>query len=135
MGIHKDFDAALAETLREKPTFTLAGQRFTCKARLSWKSLISLYDSDDEGLGTSVAQFFAIVLVKADRERFFSLIDDEDPDDDDYAVSVDQIRDVMGWLTEHYTGKAEGQPADSSDGPPTTGQQSRPRVVNLSQVG
>jgi hypothetical protein len=123
---HRDFDAALAEAKKEQPTFTLAGQHFTCRATLPWKALEHLIEGD--GLSVQVHQFFANVLVKSDRQRFADLVEQEDPEDDE-AVSVEQITDVMNWLTEHYTGKAEQQSPSSTDGPEKTGRSSR--VVNL----
>lgn len=125
MSNFKDFDAMLAEKVGGRPSFQLCGEKFECRSKLPWRkwnAMILSLQLEDNTAEDTVENFFNLVLVKQDRERFFALIDKEDEDDDEETfVSDEQIGKVMSWLLDYYTGKAEQSDESSSDKPPTTG--------------
>lgn len=133
--MHKDFDAMLAE-LGGRPTFTVGGEKFTCRAKLPWRKFRSMLDglSDDDSdveQGTHAMEaFLSAAVVRADRDRFVALLNMEDNDDDDTTgISPGEISSLSEWLMEHYTGKLNPSDESSSPGPPKTGRPSK--VVSL----
>lgn len=132
MSMHKDFDAMLAEKAGEKPTFTIAGQTFTLRAKLpyrKWNDLVALMRDEDADNMDSTKQFFNTVLVRADRERFSQLLDSDD-DEDEGVIGVNQMSELTDWVMEHFTGKLQSSSNGSSPGSNGTGQS--PNVVSLS---
>lgn len=113
MGNFRDFDAEVE--LRDRPSFRLGGETFTCKAKLSFRKIQKLLGAFTGNVAESelilkVDEFFAVVLMKDDVDRFFAMLDAADEvDDGDGAVDLGQIRDLMVWLVEHYTGNVSGQ--------------------------
>lgn len=111
---YKDFDAMLREKSGSRPEFTVGGQKFTCRSKLSWRKLASLLtayqDSGSPTTATGIAmaeRFFEIVILKEHRERFMQMLNSEGDDDDDEAVvSLTQFMDLMDWLMEYYTGQS-----------------------------
>ncbi len=137
MSVTRDFDRMLAEKAGERPTFQVAGQQFTLRAKLPynrWNKLVKVM-SDPEGDDAQAAEvFFSTVLIKADRERFLKLLrgsgDDEDDDaDDDTAIDLTQVSQITDWAMAHFTGKA--QPSSTSSSPGANGTGPQPSVVSL----
>ncbi len=132
----RDFDAMLAEKAGIRPTFKVAGQEFTLRAKLpyaKWQKLLAAMRSDDVSPHEANVEFFRTALIRADRERFLSLLnveDDEDDDADDSAViGMDQIDGIIDWAMEHFTGKLRSSSSGSSPGADETGPQRN--VVSL----
>lgn len=133
--VTRDFDAMLAERAGVRPTFRVAGQLFTVKAKLPFKrfqTLLSSLASDDVDEDAKTEEFFRLCLVAQDRERFFTLLDYDGEGDevDEWAVvSPEQVAALTEWLMELYTGKSLGNSASSSNGSAETG--APPNVVSL----
>ncbi len=128
----RDFDAMVAAG-EGRPQFTIGGQKFTARSKLPWKKFGALIDAmtaDDAGI-EATESFLCMSVVRADRERFRALLDNEDDDDDESVASPAQINALASWLMEHYTGKLSENDESSSDGPSSTGPQRR--VVSLSR--
>lgn len=124
MSMHKDFDAMLREKAGDKPTFSIAGQTFTLRARLpykQWDKLIALMQSEEGNGMDATHKFFNSVLVRADRERFAALLDSED-DDDEQVIGVAEMGDLIDYVMEHFTGKLQSSSNGSSPGSTGTGQ-------------
>lgn len=107
-----------------RPTFTLGGQKWTCRSKLPWRKFIaymsSLEDIENNVL-ERVEEFFSFALVQPDRERFTELLN-SDNEDDEKVVSPSQVNAILEWLLEYYQGKAEKNQENSSDGPQRDGQ-------------
>lgn len=138
--VTRDFDAMLNHGVR--PTFRLAGQTFTVKAKLPhkrFKNLLSTLAADDADEDKAETDFFRLCLVPHDRERFFALLDFDGEGDevDEWAVvSPEQVAGLIEWLMELYTGKLSSSSASSSAGSASVG--ATPNVVSLNsrtQVG
>lgn len=137
MGDVKDFDAMLAEKSGGRPEFVIAGQKFTARGKLPWKKFSTLIlsltaedTSSADGL-IKTEDFFRLVLVPADRQRFIDLInhDGDEDEDDDHIVGAQQVSEILDWLLGHYTGKAVQ--ADNSS-TPKSGDSGQPsNVVSL----
>lgn len=134
--MHKDFDAYLNADGGGRPTFTVGGSTFTCRAKLPWRKFTSLLaamtGADETGEGAAATErFLTMAIVREQRDRFEALLNLEDNDEDDtVGISPGEVNELAEWLMEHYTGKRSASDASSSDGPPNTG---RPRkVVSLS---
>lgn len=135
MSVTRDFDAMLAEKAGERPTFRVAGQEFTLRAKLpygKWNRLVS-YMRDPEGDDMAATRkFFNTALIKADRQRFAELlaVGEEDDDDDDVpSIDLRQMGPITDWAMEHFTGKLQSNSNGSSPGASATGQP--PNVVSL----
>lgn len=133
--VTRDFDAMLAERAGVRPTFRLAGQVFTVKAKLPHKRFKTLLATAGEE-GTDEDQvtedFFRMALVPQDRERFFLLLDYDGEGDevDEWAVaSPEQVNALADWLMGLYTGKRPPSEESSSDGSANAG--TSPNVVSL----
>jgi hypothetical protein len=138
--MYRDFDTML-EGLRERPTFRLAGQTFTCRApaKMSWDRWFQLMLGVTESGGFTeerkrTEDFVRAVLVPKDRQRFTDLLtvaaDDEDEDDAVEVVTNEQVGALVSWVLEVYSGKDKKSANGSSPSPDTTGQPSN--VVSLS---
>lgn len=136
----KDFDAALQEARGDKLEFVVGGQTFTARAKLPWKKysnlIISLFDADtttQDGVAKT-EEFFNLALTKKDRERFLALLDSDGDDDDDEDAIVDpkQISQILDWMLNLYTGKANKNETPSSDSQPDTGLPSN--VISLEKA-
>lgn len=120
--VTRDFDAMLAERAGVRPTFRVGGQEFTIKAKLPFKKfqkLVASLAGDDVDEDAKTDEFFAMVLVPQDRERFFLLLnyDGEGDEVDEWnVVSPEQVTSLTQWLMELYTGKAGASSASSSNG-------------------
>lgn len=125
--VTRDFDAMLAERAGVRPTFRLAGQVFTVKARLphkKFRGLLASLASDDYDEDEKTNEFFSMALIPDDRKRFFLLLDydgDGDEVDEQMVVSPDQVQALTTWLMELYTGKQSPSSASSPNGSDTTG--------------
>lgn len=125
--VTRDFDAMLAERAGVRPTFRLAGQTFTVKAKLPFKRFKNLLATlGDDNVNEDQAQddFFRMALIAQDRERFFTLLDDDGESEqaDEWAVvSPEQVASLTEWLMELYTGKPLPSSASSSAGSENTG--------------
>lgn len=131
MGVTRDFDAMLAEKAGIRPTFRIAGQTFTLRAKLpyaKWNKLLAGMRDADTDEKTASEEFFRTVLIKADRERFLDLLASED-EDDELVVGMDQIGEITDWAMGHFTGKAPSSSNSSSPGANATGV--APSVVSL----
>lgn len=125
-----DFDAMLAEQAGIRPTFRIAGQEFTVRAKLpyaSWSKIMETLRADGADLEAQ-KKFFRIALISSDRERFARLLDSED-DDDNRVIGLAQISAITDKLLEHFTGKLQSGSNGSSPGSSETGQS--PNVVSL----
>jgi hypothetical protein len=130
-----DFDAARSDTSGERPTFIVAGQTFTARARLPVNKFhILMAAMQVEGLGEidAARTFFDTVLVKADRERFRALLD-YDGEDDDTCLDQRALNKITEWALERYTGKDETSDETSTNGAPATGRSRK--VVSLHTPG
>lgn len=125
---YKDFDAALKEMLGDRPSFTMGGQTFTCRQRLPWKKfsnmILSLSGEEAQAGGglDKTEEFFRLVLIKGDRDRFIGLLnydgeDEENGGDDELAAAPQQVGELLDWLLAYYTGKADTTDESSSDKP------------------
>lgn len=129
----KDFDAALKSSGR--PSFVLGGQKFTCRApaKMAWARWNSIIGDLDSGPAGSVEaetertkKLFMKVLVSADRDRFKELLeyegsDDDSEDEDRPVIANSQVAELIPWILEVYTGKAEESESESSPKPSSTG--------------
>lgn len=121
---HRDFDAMLAESGR--PSFTLGGQRYECRAKLPWAKWRKLTasvvaeENPDEALFTE--KLLRLALLPGDRERFFAALNDDDEDlPDEQVIGMGEVNEIAEWLLEHYTGKTRGNAPTSSPGSEPTG--------------
>src|SRR4051794_18142014 len=135
MSVTRDFDAMLAEMAGTRPTFKVAGQEFTLRAKLpygKWNKLIAKMRADDTDADQATKEFFNTVLVRADRERFLALldVDDDEDDTDSGVVGIQQMDALTDWVMEYFTGKLKSSSNGSSPGANGTGQP--PNVVSLS---
>jgi hypothetical protein len=118
----KDFDELVRGRKREK--FKLGGQTFTTRANLSarrFARMLTLVEQIDgaEAAIDATAAFMDKVLIPEDRERFRLLLEvdpDEDVEDDEKAVTLEQINEVVDWTVEHYTGKRITREESSTPG-------------------
>lgn len=132
MALHKDFTAALAANAGERPTFTIAGQTFTLRAKLpykKWNALIDVMRSTETSEWDSSKTFFNTALIAADRDRFLALMDSED-EDDDLVIGMVEMSELTDWAMEHFTGKLRSSTSGSTPGAAGTGQPAN--VVSLS---
>lgn len=125
--VTRDFDAFLADKAGVRPTFRLAGQTFTVKAKLPSKRFRMLLNQlTSEGVDEDALEneFLRLAIIPQDRERFFLLLDydgEGDEVDEWSVVSPQQQQQLVEWLMELYTGKAEPSSGSSQDGSTTTG--------------
>lgn len=129
--MYKDFDAMIAS--KGRPEFTVAGNKFTCRAKLPWKKFSNLMLSmmgDDvtsqDGIDKT-EEFFRLVLLPQDRDKFLTILNFDGEGEDDalaeaLVVSNEQISEILDWLLAYYTGKAQANDESSSPSPPATGQ-------------
>ncbi len=134
MTVTRDFDAMLAERSGDRPTFKVANQEFTVRNKLpyaKWNALIGVMRDDDTAPHDATVKFFDTVLIRADRQRFLDLLNDESDEDDDEENLIDmaQLDAITEWLMEHFTGKLQSNSGGSSPGAGATGQS--PNVVSL----
>lgn len=125
---YKDFDAALKVSSGDRPEFTIAGQKFTCRAKVPWKKFGAMIFALQSGQlpegETEIGQtekFFQMVLIKADRQRFSDLLnrgleEDEDEEDED-IVSAEQMGALTDWLMSHYLGIEKKEESSSPELP------------------
>jgi hypothetical protein len=124
--MHKDFDAMLAEA-GGRPTFTIGGQTFTCRAKLPWRKFTSMLalmtGASEAGDGAQATEsFLTAAVVAKDRDRWVEMLNMEDNDEDDtVGISPGEINDLAEWLMEHYTGKRPASGESSSAGQSNTG--------------
>lgn len=125
--VTRDFDAMLAERAGVRPTFRVGGQTFTAKSKVPFRKFSRLMASFTDDAMTeeqATENFFNLVLIREDRERFFALLDadgDEDGTDDDGVITSEQMNDITEWLMELYTGKQRESSTSSTNGSGTTG--------------
>lgn len=121
----RDFDAMLAERAGVAHTFRVGGQEFRLRHKLAhrkWLKLLAAMRADDTDEQKATADFFAAVVVKADRQRFLDLLDKEDDDEDDEAViDFSQLDALTDWIMEIITGKLQKSSGSSSPGANKTG--------------
>ncbi len=134
MSVTRDFDAMLAEKAGVRPTFKIAGQEFTLRAKLpyaKWQKLQHAMRSDDITSHEANQLFFGAVLARGDVDRFLNLLDTEDTDNDDDAdlIGSDQLDALTEWALEHFTGKAPENANGSAPGSNATGES--PNVRSL----
>jgi hypothetical protein len=111
----------------DRPTFTVAGQEFTMRRRLSYKKLNMILFGEQITELEYAQRLFSTVLVPADRERFFALLDadnddDEDDNDDKELIDFRQMQQLSKWVMDYYTGRDDPKDETSSNGQGTTGQ-------------
>ncbi len=132
----RDFDAMLAEKANVRPTFKVAGQEFSLRAKLpyrKWRKVQQAMRADDITAHEANLLFFGAVLVRGDVDRFLDLLDADDDDDgerdDTEELGVDQLDEIISWAPEHFTGKPSESGDGSTSGANTTG--AAPNVVSL----
>lgn len=122
----RDFDAMLAEKAGVAPTFKVGGQEFALRPKLAykkWVKLLAAMRADDTDEMQATKDFFAAVVVRADRDRFLALLDkDDDEADDDDVIDMSQLDALTSWVMEILTGKLQTTSSSSSPGASTTGQ-------------
>lgn len=126
---YKDFDAMLNEKLSGRPDFKVGGHTFTARAKLPWKkfsNLILSMSGDDVSSTNGISKtedFFKLVLIPTDRQRFIDLLnhDGDEDDDDDSVIAPEQVSEILDWLLAYYTGKAGASESASSEQQPGTG--------------
>lgn len=132
--VTRDFDSMLAEKAGVNPTFKVGGQEFALRAKLPyrrWNKLLAAMRAPDADEQEATETFFRTVLIKADRERFLALLNNEDDDDDDAdVIDMSQMDKLTDWVMEHFTGKHPTSSDSSTPGANGTGQ--RPKPVSLS---
>lgn len=111
----KNFDSDGSKKA-ERPNFEVAGQHFTCRAKLSFRKWRTLFSDLDEETNTvdglvRINDFFQAVLLPGDRERFAELLESEDDDDDEQVLELQTLNDIIKWLMEHYSGNESEQPS------------------------
>lgn len=124
MSVTKDFDAMLAEQGNIRPTFKVAGQEFTMRARLPyarWNKLIAVMRADGIEQHEATVKFFDTVLIKADRDRFRELLEDDPDEDDANVLDLTQMNALTDWAMEFYMGKLQSSSPSSSPGANGTG--------------
>jgi len=130
--VTRDFDQMLAEKAGARPTFTVGGQTFTLRAKLPykrWNKLLASMRAEDVDPQEATADFFDVVLIRADRPRFRELLDRDGDDDDDDVIDLSQMDAITDWAMEHFTGKLQSSSGSSSHGANGTGP--APNVVSL----
>lgn len=130
--VTRDFDAMLADRAGIRPTFKIGGQEFTMKAKLPQKKYFAMryYMADDATTEEDAyRKLFETALVKADRDRFFDLLNVDDDDNDEAVIDITQLDALGTWILEFYSGKAGSTTNSSSAGTNGTGQQQN--VVSL----
>lgn len=129
----RDFDAMLAEKAGVRPTFRVAGQEFTLRAKLPYSrfnELMARMQADGADQQKETEEFFRACLIKADRDRFADLLNKMDDDDDEDAViGLSQMDAITDWVMEHFTGKLRNSSDSSPHGVNGTGL--APNVVSL----
>ena len=131
--VTRDFDAYLAEKAGVRPTFKIAGQVFTLRAKLAyakWSKLLASMRSDDVSPEDANDLFFRAVLIRGDVDRFMALLNTEDDDDEGAIIGMQEADALVDWAMAHFTGKALTTSDGSSPGSNGTGQS--PNVISLS---
>lgn len=145
--IHKDF----VSKKKDKPTFTIAHQSFTARARLSFQDLMklaglrtkfsTLMDNPDvtqEQVTEVFTDIFNMVLVRGDRVRFLNLLtqDVEDDDDGENTADAELLLEAMTWLLDYYMVDEEGKEEAPESAPTSSSQEIIPissKVVSFSR--
>lgn len=136
----RDFDSMLAANAGVNPTFKVAGQEFSLRVKLPyrrWNKLLATMRSEDIDEQEGAEDFFNTVLIKADRQRFLDLLNNEDDDDDAAeSISLAQMNDLIDWVMEYFTGKHGNSSDSSTPGVNGTGTRqklasSTPRTIKL----
>lgn len=128
----RDFDTLQCSA----QSFKVGGQQFTTRKKVPFKKLSRFIDAANAPDADDVEEaekFFNLVLIRGDRQRLLDLLDaDSDDDADaDHVVGLDQVRGIMSWLVEHYTGKAETSSDGFSPGVPAAETGASSNVVSL----
>lgn len=109
MARTRDFGSGTPQEEVEPLSFTLHGEEFVALPELQGTVLINLVknaQSDDAAVAADVVtSFFERVLVDESLVRFKELINSKDK-----IVKVETLGEIVGWLTEEYTNRPEGQP-------------------------
>lgn len=113
---YRDFDAFLREKSGGRPEFIIGGQKFTCRAKLPWKKfsamMLSLSGEDASAKGLEKTEdFFKLVLIQPDRQRFLDLLNydgEDDEGDEENVISPSQVGNLLDWLLAYYTDKDGG---------------------------
>ena len=119
---HKDFNVEkLNPEVKNDPiTFTLAGEEFTCRAKLpGWLMVKFVASSTRDIRGADIGavyNFFRDVLVPESLVRFEALMYT-----DEYDIELDTLADITNWLVSEYTARPTQQPSPSTNGAGTTG--------------
>ena len=124
MSSFMDFDAMLREKTGAPPTFHIGGQDFTCRTKVPWRKLDSLVFQIRTGLYAEdkteqdlTEDFFKMVIIKDDRQRFIDLLNADGDDDDDEVADYAQVGKLTNWLMDIYlkrfneTQESEPEPA------------------------
>lgn len=110
MAKFKDFGSRNNENL-EPISFKLYDEEFECVPQIQGKVLLDMVASsksdDPAESAATINQFFSTVLKDESLERFNALLTDKYK-----VVSVEDLGEIVGWLTEQYTNRpTEGSSA------------------------
>lgn len=131
--VTRDFDAYLAEKAGVRPTFKIAGQEFTLRAKMpyaKWAKLLASMRSDDVSPEEANDLFLRAALIRSDVDRFMALLNKDDDDDDGAIIGVQEADALVDWAMGFFTGKAPNTSDGSSPGSNGTGPS--PNVISLS---
>lgn len=130
--MYTDYDAYVKEKTGGRPEFVVGGQKFTARGKIPWKKFSAMMFTLSQGSKSTeenekqTEDFFRLVLVSRDRQRFIDLLNYEgtdDEDDDDNVISSDQVNKILDDLMDYFSGKVKTNEDDSSNSPPDTGAQ------------
>lgn len=131
--VYRDFDAAVAEA-QEAPRFKVGGEEFTARRRLPFPKYVALNAARQDAIEsgefdefTETRRFMSLALRPSDFERFMELIMryEETDDDAERYVSPQEINNIIEWLSEYYSGKANENDSSSGTGAGKIGQSRR----------
>jgi len=123
----KDFDELVRGRKRE--AFKLGGETFHIRSKLHARRFARMIRAVENIEGAEAAidvtvGFMDKVLLPEDRDKFRALMavedDDDDKADDEKAVTLEQVNELVDWVIEHYTGKRLTPGESSSPGAEST---------------
>lgn len=108
------------KALGEPVGFEWNGERFQCKQQVSANKMIRFMREGTSGGSGSVdamLTFVESVLMVNDVERFRALLDD-----DEMGIDFDSLTEIIGFLTEVYSGGVPtGESSSTTSSSPSTG--------------
>ncbi len=135
--VTRDFDAMLAESRGERPTFRVGGQVYTLRRKIGVKAWFKMFEAMRATEDNDVAneRFFSTVLISRDVPRFLEAYrrgdepapDGVDPDDwEDNVMDVAVLDLISEWAMEYLSGKPSADSSSFSPGANRTGVAPKP---------